>query len=679
MTTMQPLDQYLQNTLISLIKTPESFYKTHVELCTTDTHMEGVVLPVLLDASNVSITVAVDTPGVSLPVSVTSPVTSSVVVEPEIGPEDKNVSIPASLLSPSAEVFLPSVMAPLPDNRPYPPGLTEVGVEWSISDSAWMALEYGKVDMFAFQPESAAVPDLKETKNLKTLEVRLPNAGVFDDKTLPAPDTELVPHPDFPKEYFIELHHKVRKHGTYNYAGARVELKHSKFNIELFRKGLTDYDDLGIISYMEYGFPLGLSQEVYLEPLTTNHSSAYQYFKYVDAFIAKGISLAECTGPWPAAPIDPIMTSPMMTADKSPGSRRTVFDASFGNFSLNQNTPEKEYLGEEYQFKFPSVLDLADMIVKLGRGCLLYKRDLSRWFLQLPVDPGDYDKLAFVWRGCFWLFCSYIWGCRHAGYNGQRVACAILFILVNIGKKLTGTKFNALVYMDDFAGCEKGATAQLAFDSLGKLLTDLGVRESSSKASSPSTTMTFLGVEFDTDKMCMRINETKRSEIQKLSIFWSKKTVATKQELQSILGKLIWISKVVRFSRCFVSRIISLIKTLKHQKQKTTLSAAVKKDFVWWSKFLGVFNGIELLVPTTVSTSVLGDAYPMGSGSWNEQAKEYYSRKFPWVLCDTKYPIHLKEFWCVIVATRLWGHLWSGKRVAIYCDNVAVVEDNHSP
>ena len=155
--------------------------------------------------------------------------------------------------------------------------------------------------------------------------------------------------------------------------------------------------------------------------------------------------LAECTGPWPVAPLDPIMTSPMMTADKGPDSRRTVFDASFGNFSLNQNTPEKEYLGEEYQFKFPTVLDLADMIVEEGKGCLLYKRDLSRWFLQLPVDPGDYDKLAFIWRGHFWLFCSYIWGCRHAGYNGQRVASAILFILVNMGKRLTGTKFNAVV------------------------------------------------------------------------------------------------------------------------------------------------------------------------------------------------------------------------------------------
>lgn len=420
-------------------------------------------------------------------------------------------------------------------------------------------------------------------------------------------------------------------------------------------------------------FPLGLSQEFILEPLTKNHSSSNQFYSYLDAFIAKGVLNAECTGPWSEPPINQVMTSPMMTADKAPNSRRSVFDASYGNFSLNQNTPEKEYLGEEYHFKFPSVLDLADMIVKLGKGCLLYKRDLSRWFLQLPVDPGDYDKLWFVWRGFLWLFCSYIWGCRHAGYNGQRVAMAILFILKNMGEVLTGSKFNAVVYMDDFAGCEEGPKAQLAFDTLGKLLADLGVRESHDKASSPSTTMTFLGVEFDTDKMCMRVNDDKRIAVQSLSLLWARKTVASKEELQSILGKLIWISKMVRFSRCFVSRIISLIKTLKFQKQKITLTDAVKKDFKWWSKFLNVFNGIELLIPSTVYSSILGDAYPMGSGSWNEQAQEFYSRKFPLTLCDPKLPIHLKEFWCVIVAAKLWGHLWSGKRVAIYCDNEAVV------
>ena len=546
--------------------------------------------------------------------------------------------------------------------------------EWNLSDDAWMALEYGKEETPTPGQKSIMKPEIKDPKFLKSVDVNLPSGAVFKDKVLPESVSPVIPNDSFTKEYFLNLHLKVRQHGTYNYAGAKVKLQHSHLNVGLFREYLKNYDDLEILSYLEYGFPIGLSQVFFLEPLTSNHSSSYQYYSYVDKFIAKGISLAECTGPWQEAPIDPVMVSPMMTADKAPDSRRTVFDASYGDYSLNQNTPEKEYLGDDYHFKFPSVLDLAELIVKLGQGCLLYKRDLSRWFLQLPVDPGDYDKLGFVWRGKFWLFCCYVWGTRHAGYNAQRVASAIVYILRKMGIELTDAEFNALVYQDDFAGCERGAKATLAYDSLGKLLSDLGIRESLDKASPPSTTMTFLGVEFDTESMCMRVNETKRKEIQSLSLLWSRKTVATKQELQSILGKLIWVSKVVRFSRCFVSRIISLLKTLKHQNQKTTLTDSVKKDFSWWAKFLTVFNGVELLVPSSVSLSILGDAYPMGSGSWNQQANEYYSRKFPHDLCDTRYPIHLKEFWAVIIAARLWGHLWTGHRVAIYCDNEAVVK-----
>ena len=57
-----------------------------------------------------------------------------------------------------------------------------------------------------------------------------------------------------------------------------------------------------------------------------------------------------------------------MTAVKKPYSRRAVFDATFGDFSINNNTPEKEYLGETYQFTFPTVLDLAYLVVKLGQA-----------------------------------------------------------------------------------------------------------------------------------------------------------------------------------------------------------------------------------------------------------------------------------------------------------------------
>ena len=106
---------------------------------------------------------------------------------------------------------------------------------------------------------------------------------------------------------------------------------------------------------------------------------------------------------------------------------------------------------------------------------------------------------------------------RHAGYNGQRVATAILFIFVRLGIIPNNpSPYNAIVYMDDFAGCEMGFRATEAFDALGQLLQELGVQESVDKASKPSTKMKFLGGEFNTISMCMRIDERKLQEFTML-------------------------------------------------------------------------------------------------------------------------------------------------------------------
>ena len=135
-----------------------------------------------------------------------------------------------------------------------------------------------------------------------------------------------------------------------------------------------------------------------------------------------------------------------------------------------------------------------------------------------------------------------------------------------------------------------------------------------------------------------------------------------------------WVSKVVRFSRCFVTRIISEQKSLKSQKQKKKLSHELKKDLLWWKLFLDKFNGVELMIPATVSCNVLGDATLAGAGAWNEELMEFWSRKFPLSLQSPDYPIHLKEFITVIIQVKVWGAEWSGKRVAIHCDNAAVVQ-----
>ena len=172
----------------------------------------------------------------------------------------------------------------------------------------------------------------------------------------------------------------------------------------------------------------------------------------------------------------------------------------------------------------------------------------------------------------------------------------------------------------------------------------------------------------------MRVDQTKCAELRKELGNWYRRTVATKSEIQSILGKLMWIARAVKYSRCFVLRIIAEVKKLTSQKQKCTLSLAIRKDLLWWKEYLHVFNGVELLVSNTVSVQVAGDACPVGMGSWNPNLKEYFSTKFPFLLQDSQIPIHIKEFICVIMAVKLWGMHWSGKRCEIFCDNDSVCD-----
>ena len=143
----------------------------------------------------------------------------------------------------------------------------------------------------------------------------------------------------------------------------------------------------------------------------------------------------------------------------------------------------------------------------------------------------------------------------------------------------------------------------------------VGLTESIKKASPHSQIMTYLGVSFNTIDMCMHVDKEKVVELKSELLKWSRKTTAKKCELQSILGKLLWVSKTVRFSRVFVCRIIAQVRKLSKQSEKTTLSQEIRKDFLWWDTFMEDFSGVEMIIPPTVCLSVLGDAWVVAVGT----------------------------------------------------------------
>ena len=335
-----------------------------------------------------------------------------------------------------------------------------------------------------------APKQIHKVNKLLDLVVKMPS-GQFMDKALPASENTLLANTVFTADYYVALHNitvapGIKGDGTVypaftpNHLGARVRLPHVKLNIERWRHHLIGYEHAELVQLLEFGFPLGLSSVPELGSCTRNHGSAYMWFSHVDKFICTEVTEGGMTGPFGRAPWWGTIVSPLMTAHKKVRSRRTVFDATFGDKSLNNSTPSDLYMGLPCKYTFPKIEDYKTMILNSGQGAFMWKRDLSRFFLQLPLDPVEYSRVGVIWRGLFFIFVGLAFGLRHSGLQGQRVTDAVCWILRGLGRdEGVGQPYQACNYVDDVGGVEADKSrATAAFNKLGWLLTDLGLAES---------------------------------------------------------------------------------------------------------------------------------------------------------------------------------------------------------
>ena len=249
----------------------------------------------------------------------------------------------------------------------------------------------------------------------------------------------------------------------------------------------------------------------------------------------------------------------------------------------------------------------------------------------------------------FFFFIGLAFGLRHSGLNGQRVTDAVAWILRRMGLE-TGDfcQFQVCNYCDDLGGVEKSKKrATEAYDTLGKLFDDLGLQESVKKAVPPTTEVTYLGVTFNSNTMQMSVPPEKLAEVKEEIRRSERKTTITKRELQSLLGKLFWVAKVVRHARAFMGRLLEQLRAMAniHDSKKIKLSQESKKDLKWWGLYLVEFNGISMIInedPIPLAYEQLldrpheimaGDATPTGGGAWH--GGEYWSAFLPHHLRDS--------------------------------------------
>ena len=333
-------------------------------------------------------------------------------------------------------------------------------------------------------------------------------APEFIDTNLDMPD-EMI-DPEFfnsiidcnTQQNFIEdilLANMVTNSGVHNRWGCRIPVK-SNWNVNLFDSLLSEYHDREILEFLRYGFPISWEGKDYPVPANTNHLGATRFPEHIDRYLNKEINLGATIGPFRIPPffgrigVSPLSSRPKKDSDR----RRIILDLSypFGN-SVNDGISEFTYCGQEIRLTYPTIDTLAKRIMSLG-PCSMYKRDLARYFRQVPICPLDYSLIGMHWKGMLYFDKMMPMGLRSAAYVCQCITNAIVFVHREMG-------FWSINYLDDFGSAEKDEVIWDSYHTLGKLLEQLGVKESIEKAVPPCTKMEFLGTLVDSKNMVLSV------------------------------------------------------------------------------------------------------------------------------------------------------------------------------
>jgi len=421
-----------------------------------------------------------------------------------------------------------------------------------------------------------------------------------------------------------------------------------------------------ILQGIAEGFRIGFNFTKELKSSGGNMDSAYQNSEVVARYIQEEVSLGRMIGPLPAVVARRVHCSPFGVIPKghTPGKWRLIVDLSSPKkFSVNDGIDPSWC-----SLSYVTVDRVASQAGRLGLGTLMAKVDVRSAYRIIPVKPEDRLLLGMRWGGHIYVDACLPFGLRSAPLIFTAVADGLEWIV-----KRQGVQF-IYHYLDDYIMLGAPGTSE-CLSNVRKLVEYcklLGVPLAQEKSEGPTTCLTFLGIEVDTEQMQLRLPREKLDRVRHLIKGFLGAPSALKSDLESLLGLLQHASRVVKPGRSFVRRLIEAIAPIKKKSHYVRMNVDVRSDLFWWDKFLVEWNGVGVIPSDDIPIAKL---HSDASGAWGCAAvagKSWF--QLEWKERAREWHIAAKELLPIVLACLIWGKPWSGMRVQCYCDNMAAVE-----
>jgi hypothetical protein len=422
--------------------------------------------------------------------------------------------------------------------------------------------------------------------------------------------------------------------------------------------------------YIELGVPI-LYDGPEFERICPNWDSTKKFRSEVSKSIKEDLALGRKSGPFLSPPCRNFIASPLGAFEKKHSNKiRIIHDLSWPpDESVNSFIP-----AHMCTVSYISVDDAVKQVKLRGKHSLMSKLDLKDAYKCVTVRPEDRHYLGSSWvdddgHVKFYLDNVLPFGLRSSATLFNLFASGLEFGMLNVGAT------NARHYLDDFFTCggPKSNECQQNLDIMLAVSAELGMPVNPSKTVLPTTTLEFLGIIIDTDAMELRMSDIRLAEVMDELNYWHDRKIGSKRRLLSLLGKLVFICRVIQPGRIFLRRLFDASTKVRLLFHRVRLTSEAMKDISWWRTFLLIWNGKSLFLDDLwMSNSVLNlasDVSNAGMGAVFNNAWWFA----PFDQTHLAFPIAWRELYAVLVACRVWGHALSSRRLMIACDNIAIV------
>lgn len=439
-------------------------------------------------------------------------------------------------------------------------------------------------------------------------------------------------------------------------------------------QALREYPDTVFARYItegiRCGFRIGFRHgQLRCQSALQNMPSAMVNPQPVTMYLGEERAAGRVLGPLIPAQVPSLQISRFGVIPKSnqPNKWRLILDLSHPTgFSVNDGIDTGMC-----SLKYTTVEEAVSRIVDCGRGTLLAKVDIQHAYRNIPVHPDDRLLLGMSWDGELLMDTVLPFGLRSAPMIFSAVADSLEWIFQHEGVTCS------MHYLDDFLtmGLPQSQECAGNLERIQRVCHHLGVPLKIEKVEGPTTVLTFLGVELDTEAMELRLPVVKLNHLSQLLNEWQGKRACRKRELLSLIGKLSHATKVITPGRIFLRRMIDLSCKPKQLHHWVRLNEDFRSDLAWWICFLKTWNGRSVMDVHTLCWKPDITFSTDASGSWGCGAvwKDRWIQA-PWEGVWADQSIAAKELLPIVLACALWGPHWVGKQVLVLCDNAAAVQ-----